>query len=87
MTAGGVMVSEPGYRLAANGREHAEDERLDLLEQLFDPGSRRRPGWRSRPPLFAHGLTDTVSITGPVARAEPALLFSEAHFLLKNQRP
>jgi len=38
------MVSEPGYRLAANGREHAEDERLDLLEQLFDPGSRRRPG-------------------------------------------
>ena len=44
MTAGGVMVSEPGYRLAANGREQAEDERLDLLEQLFDPGSRRRPG-------------------------------------------
>jgi SAM-dependent methyltransferase len=45
------MGSEPGYRLAAKGREGAEDERLDLLEQLFDPGSRRRrdlaqPGWR-----------------------------------------
>jgi len=42
---------EPGYRLSATGREEAEDERLDLLEQLFDPGSRRRrdlvqPGWR-----------------------------------------
>jgi hypothetical protein len=42
---------EPGYRLAARGREEAEDERLGLLEQLFDPASRRRrdlvrPGWR-----------------------------------------
>jgi hypothetical protein len=37
-----VTGSEPGYRLAAKGREEAEDERLDLLEQLFDPGSRRR---------------------------------------------
>ena len=44
-------VQEPGYRLAARGREAAEDERLDLLEQIFDPGSRRlraivEPGWR-----------------------------------------
>jgi SAM-dependent methyltransferase len=51
VTAGGVRGGEPGYRLAAAGREKAEDERLDLLEQLFDPGSRRRrdlvqPGWR-----------------------------------------
>src|SRR6516164_2243475 len=51
VTAGGVTDREPGYRLAANGRAQAEDERLDLLEQLFDPGSRRRlerarPGWR-----------------------------------------
>ena len=42
---------QPGYRLAAAGREKAEDERLDLLEHLFDPGSRRwrdlvQPGWR-----------------------------------------
>ena len=39
------------YRLAAAGRESAEDERLDLLEQIYDPSSRRRrslvePGWR-----------------------------------------
>jgi SAM-dependent methyltransferase len=42
---------ERGYRLAARGREAAEDERLSLLEQLYDPTSRRRrslvqPGWR-----------------------------------------
>lgn len=42
---------EPAYRLAAAGREEAEDERLGLLESIFDPGSRRRralvqPGWR-----------------------------------------
>jgi SAM-dependent methyltransferase len=41
----------PGYRLAGHGREAAEAERLGLLEQLYDPGSRRRrdlvqPGWR-----------------------------------------
>jgi len=51
VTAGGVAGSDPGYRLAAAGRENAEDERLDLLEQIFDPGSRHRrdliqPGWR-----------------------------------------
>ena len=39
------------YRLAAAGREAEEDERLDLLEQIYDPLSRRRralvqPGWR-----------------------------------------
>jgi SAM-dependent methyltransferase len=49
-------VAEPldlgrGYRLAARGRQEAEDDRLDLLERIFDPLSRRRremvqPGWR-----------------------------------------
>jgi SAM-dependent methyltransferase len=44
-------VADPGYRLSAAGREAAEDERLDLLEQIYDPASRRRrdiiqPGWR-----------------------------------------
>jgi SAM-dependent methyltransferase len=39
------------YRLAAAGREAAEDDRLELLEQIYDPASRRRraivqPGWR-----------------------------------------
>lgn len=46
-----VYSADPGYRLAARGRNETEDERLDLLEQLFDPVSRRRralvqPGWR-----------------------------------------
>jgi SAM-dependent methyltransferase len=41
----------PGYRLDAKGRQEAEDDRLSLLEQIFDPLSRRRrglvqPGWR-----------------------------------------
>jgi SAM-dependent methyltransferase len=41
----------PRYRLAARGRQQAEDDRLGLLEQIFDPISRRRremvqPGWR-----------------------------------------
>jgi len=54
----GVTVGEaeawddrPGYRLAAIGREAEENDRLSLLEQLYDPLSRRRrslvqPGWR-----------------------------------------
>jgi SAM-dependent methyltransferase len=42
---------EPGYRLDARGRQQAEDDRLGLLEDIFDPLSRRRrqlvqPGWR-----------------------------------------
>src|SRR5262252_652858 len=41
----------PGYRLEAKGRQDAEDDRLSLLERIFDPLSRRRramvrPGWR-----------------------------------------
>src|SRR6516162_1146643 len=43
--------SEPGYRLASRGRQKHEDDRLGLLERIFDPLSRRRremvrPGWR-----------------------------------------
>ena len=46
-----VAGRDPGYRLAAKGREEIEDERLNLLECLFDPASRRRrdlvrPGWQ-----------------------------------------
>ena len=46
-----VQETEPRYRLASAGREAAEDQRLSLLEQIYDPGSRRRrqivqPGWR-----------------------------------------
>jgi SAM-dependent methyltransferase len=44
-------IDDPGYRLAARGRQAAEDDRLGLLEHIFDPLSRRRrelvqPGWR-----------------------------------------
>ena len=40
-----------GYRLDAKGRQESEDDRLGLLERIFDPLSRRRrelvqPGWR-----------------------------------------
>src|SRR5262245_66558888 len=46
-----AMAKQHDYRLAAAGREAAEDERLSLLEELYDPTSRRRralaqPGWR-----------------------------------------
>jgi len=45
----GVCIA--GYRLEAKGRQEAEDDRLGLLERIFDPLSRRRremvrPGWR-----------------------------------------
>ena len=33
---------KPDYRLAAGGRHEAEDDRLHLLERIFDPLSRRR---------------------------------------------
>jgi SAM-dependent methyltransferase len=46
-----VTDAGPGCRLAARGRQQHEDDRLDLLERIFDPLSRRRrelvqPGWR-----------------------------------------
>ena len=49
--AGEALGRDPGYLLAGRGREEVEDERLTLLEQIFDPTSRRRrnlvkPGWR-----------------------------------------
>lgn len=43
--------SLPRYRLSAQGRQQVEEERLNLLEAIFDPLSRQRrtlvqPGWR-----------------------------------------
>jgi len=80
VTAGGVRGSEPGYRLAAAGREKAEDERLDLLEQLFDPGSRRlrdlvQPGWRCLEVGAGRGsmatwLAERVGPTGQVVATD-----------------
>ena len=50
-TAGGTAVVQGSYPLPSAGREQAEDERLRLLERVFDPASQRRrsivrPGWR-----------------------------------------
>src|SRR5437763_1503307 len=64
---------EPGYRLAAAGREPAEDERLSLLEELFDPPSRRRralvrPGWRCLEVVAGRGSM-AVWLAGQVGRA------------------
>lgn len=46
-----IRASEPVYRLAATGRQETEEQRLGLLEQIFDPvscqrRSRVQPGWR-----------------------------------------
>lgn len=46
-----TVEGSSGYGLSAAGREAAEDDRLGLLEQLYDPLSRARrgfvePGWR-----------------------------------------
>jgi SAM-dependent methyltransferase len=51
VTPATVQEMGPRYRLAAAGRESAEDQRLSLLEEIYDLGSRRRrqivrPGWR-----------------------------------------
>src|ERR1700734_4546355 len=50
-TSGVPESLDPGYRLAGRGRQEAEDDRLGLFEDIFDPLSRRRrelvqPGWR-----------------------------------------
>jgi SAM-dependent methyltransferase len=70
------LETEPGYRLAAAGREASENERLTLLEQLCDPVSRRRralvePGWRCLEVAAGRGsmavwLAEQVGPTGQV---------------------
>ena len=70
----------PGYRLAAVGREAAEDERLGLLEQLYDPVSRRRraivqPGWRCLEVAAGRGsmavwMAERVGPTGRVVATD-----------------
>lgn len=71
---------EPGYRLEAKGRQEAEDDRLDLLERIFDPLSRRRrhlvrPGWRCLEVGAGRGsmavwLTKQVGETGQVVATD-----------------
>ncbi len=68
------------YRLAAAGREAEEDERLDLLEQIYDPLSRRRralvqPGWRCLEVGAGRGsmalwLAEQVGPTGQVVATD-----------------
>ncbi|HMS82884.1 MAG TPA: methyltransferase domain-containing protein [Nitrospira sp.] len=70
----------PGYRLSAQGRQRVEDERLSLLEQLFDPISRQRrvgvrPGWRclevgSGRGSMAVWLAEQVGPTGRVVATD-----------------
>ena len=71
---------EPGYRLAARGRQEAEGDRLSLLERIFDPLSRRRrelvrPGWRCLEVGAGRGsmavwLAEQVGETGQVVAAD-----------------
>src|SRR5262249_46882350 len=49
--AGEPLDLQSGYPLTGRGRREREDERLNLLEEIFDPTSRRHrslalPGWR-----------------------------------------
>ena len=74
------MRRESDYRLAAAGREVAEDERLDLLEQIYDPISRLRrglvqPGWRCLEVGAGRGsmaawLAEQVGATGHVVATD-----------------
>jgi SAM-dependent methyltransferase len=71
---------EPGYRLAGRGRRQVEEERLSLLERIFDPGSRRRrdlvqPGWRCLEVGAGRGsmavwLAERVGETGQVVATD-----------------
>jgi SAM-dependent methyltransferase len=79
--------STPGYRLAASGRESAEDERLALLEHIFDPASRRRralvqPGWRCLEVGAGRGsmavwLAEQVGPTGHVVATDVDVRYLE----------
>ena len=74
------LDGEPGYRLAGRGRRQIEDDRLSLLEQLFDPGSRRcrdlvQPGWRCLEVGAGRGsmavwLTERVGASGHVVATD-----------------
>jgi SAM-dependent methyltransferase len=70
----------PGYRLDARGRQEAEDDRLGLLERIFDPGSRRwrdiiQTGWRCLEVSAGRGsiafwLTERVGESGRVVATD-----------------
>jgi hypothetical protein len=77
----------PDYRLDAKGRQEAEDDRLSLLERIFDPLSRRRremarPGWRCLEVHSAaeiNGVPEDYSRDGEIkARSSVSLIFEGA---------
>jgi SAM-dependent methyltransferase len=81
------VQQDPGYRLAGRGREAAESERLDLLERLYDPGSRRRrrlvqPGWRCLEVGAGRGsmaawLAEQVGVSGQVVAIDIDVTFMQ----------
>jgi hypothetical protein len=92
-TSGVPESLDPGYRLAARGRQEAEDDRLGLLEDIFDPLSCRRrelvqPGWRCLEVGAGRGsmavwLAERVGPCGQVVATDSPL---DRFFLLVPQR-
>src|SRR5262245_11804479 len=84
---GKALDPEPGYRLAGSGRHEVEGERLSLLEQIFDPASRRRrdlvqPGWRCLEVGAGRGsmaawLADRVGESGQVVATDVDVTYLE----------
>jgi len=74
------MAESSAYVLAASGREAHEAERLELLQQIFDPTAHRRldlvqPGWRCLEVAAGRGsialfLSDRVGPSGAVVATD-----------------
>ena len=77
----------PGYRLDSRGRQKAEDDRLGLLERIFDPISRRsralvQPGWRCLEVGAGRGsmavwLAEQVGVNGQVVATDIDVTYLE----------
>jgi ubiquinone/menaquinone biosynthesis C-methylase UbiE len=87
---------EPGNRLAATGRQEAKDDRLGLLERIFDPLSRRRrqlvqPGWRclevGAGRSMAVWLAERVGESGQVVATDIDVTFLKRLNLHAGQQP
>jgi 2-polyprenyl-3-methyl-5-hydroxy-6-metoxy-1,4-benzoquinol methylase len=74
------MAESSAYVLAASGREAHEAERLELLQQIFDPTAHRRlnlvqPGWRCLEVAAGRGsiarhLSDRVGPSGTIVATD-----------------
>jgi ubiquinone/menaquinone biosynthesis C-methylase UbiE len=79
MTAGSAQ-QEANYVLSIEGRERHEDDRLSLLQEIFDPTTRQRldfvrPGWKCLEVGAGRGsiaawLADRVGAAGQVVAAD-----------------